>query len=98
MFKYLFIIIIRFVRVSCFDIDHIQNGKSEKIYMNVSLPQVVGNICISLGMNGNGIELSALLNEGADLVDVEDEEEDPDSKLDPLYSVDLKKYLFNFLR
>jgi len=50
------------------------------------------------GRNGNGIELSTLLDEGAEFVDVEDEEEDPDSKMDPLYSVDLKKYLFNFLR
>ena len=38
------------------------------------------------------------MDEGAEFVDVEDEEEDPDSKMDPLYSVDLKKYLFNFLR
>jgi len=47
----------------------------------------------------NGVDLSTLLDEGADLVDLEmDEDDDPDAKQDPLYAVDLKKYLISFLR
>jgi len=52
------------------------------------------------GSNGgkNGVELSSLLDEGAELIDLEDEDEDPDAKLDPINAVDLKKYLISFLR
>ena len=46
----------------------------------------------------NWVNLSDLLASGAELVDLEDEEEDQDYKLDPIYSIDLKKYLFSFLR
>ena len=46
----------------------------------------------------NGVELSVLLDEGADLIDIDDEDEDPDAKLDPIYAIDLKKYLISFLR
>ena len=47
----------------------------------------------------NGVDLATLLDEGADLVDLEmDEDDDPDAKQDPLYAVDLKKYLISFLR
>jgi len=47
----------------------------------------------------NSIDLSELLTAGSELVDLqEDEEEDPDSKQDPIYAIDLKKYLFTFLR
>ncbi len=44
------------------------------------------------------MELSSLLDEGAELIDLEDEDEDPDAKLDPINAVDLKKYLISFLR
>ena len=46
----------------------------------------------------NGIDLSQLLSQGAEIVDIEEEEEDQDCRLDPIFSVDLKKYLFTFLR
>jgi len=47
--------------------------------------------------NSKGIDLSKLLAPAEDyLEDVE--EEDPDCKADPVYSLDIKQYLLNFLR
>jgi len=50
------------------------------------------------GLTGKTIDISELLTNGSELIDLEDEEEDPDSKEDPIYTIDLKKYLFSFLR
>ena len=48
--------------------------------------------------NGGTVDLSTLLDGGAELVDLEDEDEDQDWREDPIYAIDLKKYLFTFLR
>jgi len=54
----------------------------------------------SFQANGHGqgkIDLSKLLAPAEDYLD-EAEEDDPDSRADPLFSLDLKQYLMNFLR
>jgi hypothetical protein len=50
------------------------------------------------GGQSNGIDLSKLLAPAEDYLDGEDEEDDPEAKLDPLNSLDLKQYLLTFLR
>merc|ERR1712029_636103 len=47
--------------------------------------------------NSKGIDLSKLLAPAEDYFD-DAEEEDPDCKADPVYSLDIKQYLLNFLR
>ena len=51
----------------------------------------------SSSTNNREIDLSQLLAPAEDYLDDEDEM-DPDSKNDPLYSLDIKQYLINFLR
>jgi len=51
----------------------------------------------SLNVNSQGINLSKLLAPAEDYFD-DAEEEDPDCKADPVYSLDIKQYLLNFLR
>ncbi len=53
---------------------------------------------ICLGGQSNGIDLSKLLAPAEDYLDGEDEEDDPEAKVDPLNSLDLKQYLLTFLR
>ncbi len=54
-----------------------------------------GNLPIG---QSNGIDLSKLLAPAEDYLDGEDEEDDPEAKVDPLNSLDLKQYLLTFLR
>jgi hypothetical protein len=51
-----------------------------------------------VGQSNGTIDLSKLLAPAEDYVDGEDDEEDPDARLDPLNSLDLKQYLLTFLR
>ena len=49
--------------------------------------------------NGNKvIDLATLLAPAEDYLDDDEDEDDPDCKNDPIYSMDLKQYLVNFIR
>ena len=47
----------------------------------------------SLTTNSKGIDLASLLAPAEDYLDAEEEDDDPDCKADPLYSLDMKQYL-----
>jgi hypothetical protein len=68
------------------------------LYTNkvVVVPYINDVIC--LGGQSNGIDLSKLLAPAEDYLDGEDEEDDPEAKVDPINSLDLKQYLLTFLR
>lgn len=52
----------------------------------------------SLTPNGKGMNLADLLAPAEDYLDEEVEEDDPDCKADPIYSLDMKQYLVTFIR
>ena len=47
---------------------------------------------------GKGIDLATLLAPAEDYLDDDQEEDDPDCKADPIYSLDMKQYLVTFIR
>ena len=52
----------------------------------------------SLTPNGKGMNLADLLAPAEDYLDEDVEEDDPDCKADPIYSLDMKQYLVTFIR
>ena len=53
--------------------------------------------CSQTAANGKGIDLHELLAPAEDYLE-EDEEEDPDSKADPIYALDMRQYLVTYIR
>ena len=52
----------------------------------------------SLTNGAKTIDLGTLLAPAEDYLDADDDEDDPDCKNDPVYSLDMKQYLVNYIR
>lgn len=73
-------------------------GPCRKYQRRISVLLLINCCLFFLGQTNGTVDLSKLLAPAEDYLDGEDEEDDPDARLDPLNSLDLKQYLLTFLR